>query len=218
MSIWLTSDTHYFHKNVIRMCNRPFTNLHEMHEHMIQEWNKRIRKSNEKVYVLGDFAFSGWTLTKKILDRLNGHKILIWGNHDLAAHKMLAAGFQEVHENICIEIGNKKKIFLSHFPFHPMVSYDRPMPTPENLNPEPIIQYPAHWKRVDTRYMHKRIVDDGKMWLIHGHVHGAWKQNDRQINVGVDVWDFKPVPHEKILQMIEAGPKFDGKTDNDYGD
>ena len=87
--IWFTSDPHYFHKNVIRLCNRPFENLHVMHEHMIQEWNKRV-KPNEKVYVLGDFAFSGWTLTKKILDRLNGHKILILGNHDLAAHKMLA--------------------------------------------------------------------------------------------------------------------------------
>lgn len=206
--IWFLSDPHFFHKNVIRLCDRPFVNMHEMHEFMIQEWNKRI-KSNEKIYVLGDFAFSGWTLTKKILDRLNGHKILILGNHDLAAHKMLAAGFQEVHENIFIEIGAQKKVFLSHFPFHPMTSYS-------NKYGVVTAEYP--WEKVDKRYMHKRIVDDGEIWLLHGHVHGAWRQNGRQINVGVDVWDFKPVPHTKILQMIEAGPKFDGKTTNDYGD
>lgn len=207
--IWFTSDNHFFHKNVIRLCNRPFENLHVMHEHMIEEWNKRV-KGNEKVYVLGDFAFSGWTLTKKILDRLNGHKILILGNHDLAAHKMLAAGFQEVHENIFIEIGAQKKVFLSHFPFHPMVTYQK-------TNEDKVrTTYP--YDKVDTRYMHKRIVDDGQMWLLHGHVHGAWKQNGRQINLGVDVWDFKPVPHEKLLLMMEAGPRFDGKSKDDYGD
>lgn len=190
------------------MCNRPFSGLMEMHEYMIQEWNKRV-KPNEKVYVLGDFAFSGWTLTKKILDRLQGHKILITGNHDVAAHKSLASGFQEVHENIYIEIGNKRKVFLSHFPFHPMTSYS-------NIEGAVTVAYP--WEKVDKRYMHKRIVDDGEMWLLHGHVHNAWRQNGRQINVGVDQWEFKPVSHEKILKMMDEGPKFEGKTTNDYGD
>lgn len=215
--IWFSSDPHYFHKNVIRMCNRPFSGLKEMHEHMIDNWNRRV-KPNEKVYMLGDFAFSGWTLTKKVVERLNGHKILILGNHDLAPHKMLMTGFQEVHENIYIDIGAQRRVYLSHFPFHPMVSYEKPPSLAYDHYPEPIIKYPEHWAKVDTRYMHKRIVDDGKMWLIHGHVHNAWKQNGRQINVGVDVWDFKPVPHEKILQIMDAGPKFEGKTDNDHGD
>ncbi len=207
--IWFTSDNHFFHKNVIRLCNRPFAHLHEMHEYMIQEWNKRV-KPQERVYVLGDFAFSGWTLTKKIVERLNGHKILILGNHDYAAHKMLAAGFNEVHENIFIEIGNKQKVFLSHFPFHPMNSYQK------SEDGSVIIKYP--FEKVDTRYMHKRMVDDGQSWLIHGHVHNAWKQNGRQINVGVDVWDFLPVHHERILKMIGDGPKFEGKSQIDYGD
>lgn len=206
--IWLTSDNHFFHKNSIRLCSRPFSGIMEMHEYMIQEWNKRV-KHNEKIYVLGDFAFSGWTLTQKIVERLNGHKILILGNHDLAAHKMLSSGFQEVHENIWIEIGNKHKVFLSHFPFHPMTSYSK-----EEAGV--FIDYPH--EKVDTRYMHKRIIDDGNMWLLHGHVHNAWRQNGRMINVGVDQWDFKPVPHEKILQMIKSGPNFDGKSKDDYGD
>jgi calcineurin-like phosphoesterase family protein len=59
---------------------------------------------------------------------------------------------------------------------------------------------------------------DGEMWLVHGHVHGAWRQNGRQINVGVDQWDFKLVSHEKILEMIKDGPKFEGKSKDDYGD
>jgi calcineurin-like phosphoesterase family protein len=207
--IHFTSDNHFWHKNVIRLCNRPFAHLHDMHEHMIEEWNKRVRKATDKIYVLGDFSFANGTMTRPILNRLNGHKILVLGNHDRHAKHMLDMGFQEVHENHYIEIGNKQKIFLSHYPFHPMTSYTK---DPGGVSTE----YP--YDKVDKRYMHKRIVDDGEMWLLHGHVHTAWTQNDRQINVGVDKWDFKPVPHEKILQMIEAGPKFEGNTTNDYGD
>lgn len=176
---------------------------------MIQEWNKRVRKPTDKIYVLGDFSFANANMTAPILNRLNGHKILILGNHDYAAHKMILAGFQEVHENIYIDIGNKRRVYLSHFPFHPMTDYHK-------TKRGTIIEYP--FDKVDTRYMHKRMVDDGHAWLLHGHVHGAWKQNERQINVGVDVWDFKPVPHEKIIQMMDAGPAWEGKTLNDHGD
>lgn len=183
-----------------------------MHEHFITEWNKRV-KPNEQVYVLGDFSFAGWTLTKKILDRLLGHKILITGNHDVAAHKSIASGFQEVHENVFIDIGNKQRVFLSHFPFHPMTSYQKVAGEEKDIVQ---IQYP--YEKVDTRYMHKRIVDDGEMWLLHGHVHGAWLQNGRQINVGVDVNDYKLVSHDKILKMIAAGPQFIGKSKDDQGD
>ena len=49
-------------------------------------------------------------------------------------------------------------------------------------------------------------VDDGR-WLIHGHVHGLWRQKGRMINVGVDVWNYRPVAAETLLQMIEEGEK-----------
>lgn len=208
--VWFTSDNHFFHKNIIRLSKRPFSGMFEMHEHLIAEWNKRV-KHNEIVYVLGDFSFSSVNMTKSIVSRLNGKKILITGNHDMAAHKMLAAGFDEVHENIYIHLGSEKqKFFLSHFPYHPMVGYQK-------FNKDKVrINYP--FEKVDQRYMHKRIVDDGTSWLLHGHVHGAWRQNGRQINVGVDVWDYVPVSHEKILKMVQEGPKFDGITKNDHGD
>jgi calcineurin-like phosphoesterase family protein len=210
--IWFTSDTHFWHKNIIRLSKRPFDTLHQMHEHFIQEWNKRVQP-NETVYVLGDFSFSNKTMTQPIISCLNGHKILILGNHDRHAKKMIEMGFDEVHENMYIEIGNKQKVYLSHYPFHPMNTFVRHKQGDDH---KVAINWP--YDKVDMRYMHKRIVDDGKMWLLHGHVHNAWLQNGRQINVGVDVWDYKPVPHEKILQLIEKGPKFDGKTDDDYGD
>jgi len=39
-------------------------------------------------------------------------------------------------------------------------------------------------------------------WLLHGHIHEKWKVNGRMINVGVDVWDFKPVSIEEIAKII----------------
>ncbi|WP_419898886.1 metallophosphoesterase family protein [Roseomonas sp. USHLN139] len=36
-------------------------------------------------------------------------------------------------------------------------------------------------------------------WNLHGHSHGRLKPLPRQADVGVDVWDFRPVTLERIL-------------------
>jgi len=58
-------------------------------------------------------------------------------------------------------------------------------------------------KYADRRTLHQRILDDGESILLCGHVHDKWKVKGRQINVGVDVWNYAPVSHEKILKLIE---------------
>lgn len=45
---------------------------------------------------------------------------------------------------------------------------------------------------------------DGGMWLLHGHVHEKWKVKDRMINVGVDVWNFFPVPVSDIEELLKT--------------
>jgi len=44
------------------------------------------------------------------------------------------------------------------------------------------------------------IKDMSKLWLC-GHVHQRWKQISNTINVGVDVWDFKPVSIQEINEL-----------------
>ncbi|MET0741800.1 MAG: metallophosphoesterase family protein [Microvirga sp.] len=40
----------------------------------------------------------------------------------------------------------------------------------------------------------------GRGWLdLHGHSHGLLKRQTRQYDVGVDVWDYRPVTLETIL-------------------
>ena len=54
MKIYIISDTHFNHENIIKYCNRPFKDINEMNDAIIDNWN-RIVKKDEIVYHLGDF-------------------------------------------------------------------------------------------------------------------------------------------------------------------
>ncbi len=81
MSILFTSDTHFFHERVIQYSNRPFKDKEEMNEFMIQQWNRKV-SPQDTIYHLGDFSFASKEKTERVLQRLNGKKILVLGNHD----------------------------------------------------------------------------------------------------------------------------------------
>ena len=115
--IYFTSDLHFGHKNIIEYCNRPFENVEEMDNEIIKIWNKKARP-NDIIYILGDFSWYNAEKTNKILEKLNGRKILIIGNHD---YKFLKNSnfnknlFEEIkqYEELII---NKKRIILFHYP------------------------------------------------------------------------------------------------------
>lgn len=85
-AVFLTSDTHFGHKNICKFTNydgspvRPWDDADEMDEEMVKRWNETVRP-NDKVYHLGDVVINRKSLA--ILDRLNGDKVLIKGNHDI---------------------------------------------------------------------------------------------------------------------------------------
>lgn len=83
--VFVTSDTHFGHDNIIKYCNRPFSNSEEMNKSLIERWNSRVSEADTVVF-LGDFAMGrGVTeqLIVSILNRLNGYKFMILGNHDM---------------------------------------------------------------------------------------------------------------------------------------
>ena len=114
-NLFLTSDSHFNHANIIKFCNRPFDSVEEMNEILISNWNNTVPKDGI-VFHLGDFAFGGSEVWHKILSRLNGQIHLILGNHDLKNFRQgYADSFASVQEQLTIDIG-KKKVILTHFP------------------------------------------------------------------------------------------------------
>jgi len=87
MNTFFTADTHFGHANIIKYCNRPFKNINEMDETLIENWNSKISK-HDNVYHLGDFAFREPETVLKYIDRLNGNIFLIKGNHDRINHQI----------------------------------------------------------------------------------------------------------------------------------
>ena len=98
MRKFVTSDLHFHHENMIKYCNRPFKTMNEMHEVMIERWNKKVSPSDQ-VYVLGDFCWGdSIRVHQRILKKLNGCKFLIIGNHDEERPRFyISAGFRAVY-------------------------------------------------------------------------------------------------------------------------
>ena len=54
--IHFTSDWHLYHTNILKYCDRPFKTIEEMHEVILHNWN-RVVKKGDTVYVLGDVTY-----------------------------------------------------------------------------------------------------------------------------------------------------------------
>lgn len=114
--VFFTSDTHFGHKNIITFCNRPYKNIEEMSEGLIQNWNKRISRG-DSVYHLGDFSMGSKELTLKVLNRLKGNIFLVRGNHDDMIKGKLADRFAWIKDYYELKSPlDKRKIVLCHFP------------------------------------------------------------------------------------------------------
>lgn len=81
MATYFTADTHFFHKNIIPYCNRPFADVQEMNNVLVENWNSKI-KQNDIVYHLGDFYFGSEKQLIEIRKKLNGNICICLGNHD----------------------------------------------------------------------------------------------------------------------------------------
>ena len=193
-TIFFTADLHLGHRRII--CpdhhNRPFKSVEDMNEALITNWNQRV-KAGDIVYHLGDFSFSRKADIVNQLERLNGRKFFVRGNHDKEFAKALKSiagtsqargidGFEWYHE---LKI-NKQRIVLFHFPI-------------------------LAW--------HKAY---GRSWHLHGHSHGKLPVNPHalRMDVGVDAvaslfsnngtaprpftYNFKPISLDEVAQVMAS--------------
>lgn len=120
MAIFITSDTHFFHKNILKYQadERPFETIEEMNEAIVQRWNSEVGPE-DTVYHLGDVAFANPMKALPLLKRLNGKIHLIEGNHDkgLLRNSELRACFESVASYREIK-HDGVKIILCHYPIY----------------------------------------------------------------------------------------------------
>ncbi|MES2426218.1 MAG: phosphoesterase [Bacteroidota bacterium] len=117
--IWFTSDHHFGHNNIIAHAKRPFNNVEEMDDIMIQRWNEKVNNI-DSVYYLGDLGLNKPDELKAILKRLNGNIYLITGNHDSTALKCKGR-FEWIKDYYELKIpdsdlvSGRQKIVLFHY-------------------------------------------------------------------------------------------------------
>lgn len=168
MSIFWTADTHWGHGNVIKYCNRPFASVEEMDEEMVRRWNEVVGQ-DDTIYHLGDFAM-GKTAAPTILNRLNGHKHLVYGNHDSKQTRELP---QWETSQPYLEINVDKQFIVM-----------------------------CHYKFDVFNRSHRGGIQ------LYGHSHNSIPPNDRQLDVGVDAWDFRPVGLVDIVRRMKSAKPY----------
>lgn len=201
---FFTADLHFGHARVIDLCDRPFTSTEEMDEALIANWNSAVTSADDLVWVLGDYALGNRRHALGYLPRLRGRKILVIGNHDACdpmstdgwkkVAEYRAAGFEEVLPWARTKLppvseGEPgRKVYLSHYP------YDGD-------------------SQGQDRHQQARLRDLGDV-VVHGHVHEEFRVRRSvataalQVNVGVDRWQYAPVPAAALATLIadvEAG-------------
>lgn len=195
--IWFTSDTHFGHvaipkyqpNRLTEFSMADETDILGMNEGMVKQWNSQVGP-NDTVWHLGDFAMGQIDLGLAYADRLNGIKHLIMGNHDrphpcrgqLDKHeywmrRYLDAGFSSIEMQWHYDM-NGIPVILSHFPYEG-----------DHSNEE--------------RYTEWRLPNHGQI-LVHGHVHGMWKVNGSQFNVGMDAHNGRLLHIDEVVATVHG--------------
>jgi len=179
VTVFFMADNHFSHVNILKFCNRPFANVREMDAEMVRRWNEVVR-DDDVVYHLGDFtlgANAGW------FRRLRGTVKVVPGGHDkrwLRQHaknpyRTASGKIVEVLPPLfTLEIPRGKRPLVVALCHYPMLSWDR-----------------SHHGSIH----------------LHGHSHGKIPAETSgkgvRIDVGVDVWNFRPVSLGEVEALAE---------------
>lgn len=174
--LFFTSDTHFDHKNILKYCNRPWETVEEMNQGLIDNWNSVVGP-DDTVFHLGDVTFGGNTNLIEYVSQLNGHIILIKGNHDKKLQqsicdKLFEYSCQQLRLNI-----EGKTVILNHYPF---LCFSEDIQLFGHIHSNPM-----------------STSDDVDKFSCYG-------DHYRQLDVGVDNNSYKPVSWEQIKNHYES--------------
>ena len=182
------ADLHLEHSNIIRFDDRPFESVDEMNDTLIKNWN-RVVKKGDTTYILGDFCWGKEPEWIEILDKLNGNKVLIRGNHDLKnMSRILKDKFLYIKDRYEIsDFG--KKIIMSHYP---ELAYK------SSYNPDVFMLYGhVHYFTSEAAFVRKWVNE-----LKNNHKNG-WDNRGQIINVGCMLKEMDYTPRT-LMEILHA--------------
>ena len=170
------------HPPIIGWTKRPYANVDEMNDIIVEVWNKTIGK-NDEVHIAGDFAFKRHG---RWCNALNGKKVLVLGNHD-GMNKEALAGLSDA---------------LSQTDVKAIQQFRRVLPLVEYTYLGQMIALSHYWLGTWDG-----MFDGG--WNLHSHVHGRRREslpgqvghNGLWLDVGWDVHK-RPIAFEEIDKMM----------------
>lgn len=196
MTIWYTSDLHFDHLNIIEYCNRPYSDVQSMNEDLLERFNSVV-KPTDVTYFLGDIAMGNRKDGLEYIKQMHGNKVLVLGNHDyphpvhnLKIIKKWTPIYKEAFDSI-ISTNHIDQVWTDGLKMR-------------------LCHFPAEFEyNGDNKFSPYKPDLENADWVLCGHVHNSWKFKPqyRSINVGTDVWDYKPVNREQIMELINSGFK-----------
>lgn len=197
MSLYLISDTHFDHSNIIEYCNRPFSSGEDMDKAMKGAWNSRVQE-DDRVFFGGDIAMARASIAIKYANALNGDLVFIDGNHDDITQS--EAPFPLLN-NMTFSYdynGETYDFFYVHWP----AGTEHHKTGEPNYPPE---SEPPEWF-------------DG--WVLHGHVHNNdiekfpfVNPEQKYVNLSVEVIGYTPIEIEELIQILNNGERYDTIND-----
>ena len=184
--IFVTGDNHFNHARIIEYANRPFNNVEDMDEFMVDAWNTRVGYT-DTVYHLGDFKLGGAKIAAEYFARLNGNIIVLaypW-HHD---KRWLP---KNISYYVPIPLYTSKTdtpIMLAE----PIVVLE----TKETGLPKPIVLCHYEFDTWDRSHF--------GAWHFYGHSHVEFAKFGQKVNVGVDAHGFCPLDISILAGHLEG--------------
>ncbi len=208
--LFLSSDHHFFHKNIVKYEPKRDKLQREKNKSieqiMIERWVEKVPKDAHLLY-LGDFSFSNEPDFEKTL---TGKRILLKGNHDcFSTEKYVEWGFLDVIKNQIAILDDNIEVINKNY------EYKAPCIIADVSNIRimfshiPILLKKRREKRYgrNSAFLNELFDEFDCDINIHGHLHTDFTGMSNCFNIGVDVLDYTPIQLKNILFMYRLKRK-----------
>ena len=213
--VFVTSDTHYSHKNICKGTStwesgyRDFNTLEEMNQTIVNNINKMVKEDDCLIH-LGDWSFGGVDKIWEFRKQINCKNIyLAWGNHcsHIRSNKEINISLEDVEiiEKLNLKAYNRlvngevfvkaKELFTETFDL-------------EYLKVEHQSMVVCHYPLFSWFHINKGV------WNLGGHEHSmlnAYNENCKRLDVGIDsafqyFGEYRPFTFQEIKEIMSKKP------------